>query len=242
VDNNEAKFILEAYRPNGADAASPVFEAALTQAQHDPALRNWFEKEQARDRVIAAKLKTVALPPGLRESILTGARFTSRQRRSWFSPLRLGLAASLVLVATLAAVWRYRTVQLDMPAIMAAVADDAAHEERHGSKGASVDRLASMLANPSVHLSAPMPVDLAKMKAEGCRTLSVGRREILELCFERNGGVFHLYVMQRPRTLDTRDGVRFTDQQGIRSMAWADTEHLYVVATTQGEAALKALL
>ena len=44
MNNQEAKFILGAYRPGGRDAVDPMFSEALAQAGRDPELRAWFEK------------------------------------------------------------------------------------------------------------------------------------------------------------------------------------------------------
>lgn len=50
MNNDEAKFLLSAYRPGGRDAADPSVAAALDQAKRDPALASWFERQQAHDR------------------------------------------------------------------------------------------------------------------------------------------------------------------------------------------------
>ena len=42
MTNERAKFVLGAYRPNGADAKDPMFAEALEQAKRDPNLAAWF--------------------------------------------------------------------------------------------------------------------------------------------------------------------------------------------------------
>ncbi|MDB6169002.1 MAG: hypothetical protein JWM88_1866, partial [Verrucomicrobia bacterium] len=80
MSNNEAKFTLGAYRPNGRDAGDAMFGEPLRQARTDPALGAWFERAQAHDAAMAAKLREIAPPAALREAILAGAR-ASRTRR-----------------------------------------------------------------------------------------------------------------------------------------------------------------
>ena len=70
MNNNEAKFILRAYRPSGRDAADPAFNSALAQAKSDPALGAWLVREQAFDALITKKLRAIVPPPDLREAIL----------------------------------------------------------------------------------------------------------------------------------------------------------------------------
>ena len=46
ITNETAKFLLNAYRPNGADAQDPVFRDALEQAARDPELGAWFKEQR----------------------------------------------------------------------------------------------------------------------------------------------------------------------------------------------------
>jgi hypothetical protein len=82
MKNRDAKLVLSAYRPNGADARDPFFEQALQQANRDPELMEWFEKQGAFDRVIAAKLRTFEPPAGLDSQILAGFRAVRVPRHS----------------------------------------------------------------------------------------------------------------------------------------------------------------
>jgi hypothetical protein len=63
--NECAKFLLSAYRPNGADARDPVFKEALEQVQRDPVLARWFREQRDFDEMISAKLRLVEPPAGL---------------------------------------------------------------------------------------------------------------------------------------------------------------------------------
>ena len=63
MNNTEAKFILNAYRPNGRDAGDATFRAALDQAKSDPALGAWFAREQAHGIAVAAKLREITGGP-----------------------------------------------------------------------------------------------------------------------------------------------------------------------------------
>ena len=87
MNNQEAKFILSGYRPNGGDAGDEMFGDALRQAQQDPALAAWFAREQAYDRAVAARLAEIAPPAELRADILAGVRASKRSpRRRWSVP------------------------------------------------------------------------------------------------------------------------------------------------------------
>ena len=82
MTNQDAKLVLSAYRPNGADARDPFFEQALQQAKRDPELMEWFEKQRAFDCVMVAKLRTIEPPAGLNSQILAGLRAIRVPRHS----------------------------------------------------------------------------------------------------------------------------------------------------------------
>lgn len=71
MDNEQAKFILQSFRPDGADAGEPDFAEALGLAAADRELGEWLARERAQDAAFAAALADVAIPDDLRESILT---------------------------------------------------------------------------------------------------------------------------------------------------------------------------
>ena len=96
ITNQSAKFVLNAYRPNGADAQDPVFRDALEQAARDPELAGWFKEQRSFDSLIAGKLAEFQPPAALYSTILAGIANRSPVRRFAFRPL-LALAAVLVL-------------------------------------------------------------------------------------------------------------------------------------------------
>ena len=92
MNSTEAKFILQARRPDGADDAEPRFAEALEQARRDPALAAWLAREQAFDAAVAEKLRSTQPPAGLREAILAGAK-VSRPLPFWRRTQTLAMAA-----------------------------------------------------------------------------------------------------------------------------------------------------
>lgn len=72
MDKKEAKFILQSFRPDGADAGDPDFAEALKLAAEDRALGEWLADERALDSVFSKAFGSIAAPAGLRDSILAG--------------------------------------------------------------------------------------------------------------------------------------------------------------------------
>ena len=137
MKNEEAMFILNAYRPDGGDAGDATFCAALEQTRTDPVLGRWFAAQQAFDRAMCAKLGEVAPPAGLHEAILAGGKVSAAssvdQSARWRSPVWMALAASVaILLAGALALWPSRAAAATTLADF--VLDDAGHGERQDRK------------------------------------------------------------------------------------------------------------
>jgi anti-sigma factor RsiW len=105
MNNQEAKLILQAYRPGGQDAHEPLFREALEQAQRDPELNRWFATEQALEARLSARLKSSLVPPPHLKSTLLAQRKIVRPPAFWQRPVwRLAAAACLALVVGVAVV------------------------------------------------------------------------------------------------------------------------------------------
>ncbi|MDI1247798.1 MAG: hypothetical protein PSV13_02850 [Lacunisphaera sp.] len=246
MNNVEAKFILQGYRPSGADAGDMTFSAALEQTRADPALHDWFVREQSFDRAISAKLGQVQPPPGLREAILAGGRVTvpgPAQRRWWQQPVFMAAAASgAVLFALGLSLWP-RTAAAKTGLAEFALAD-AMHSEAHGGHGEDTAALQAMLSAPANQLSRGLPVDFEALRKAGCRTVNFAEQPVLEICFKRNGAWFHCYIARRadfPALAAALTPV-LTDRNGASVASWADATHLIVVVSKTGRAPLERLL
>ena len=244
MTNQEAKFTLGAYRAGGQDAGDPVFAEALEQAKHDPALGAWLAREQAHDAIVTAKLREVAPPAGLRAAILAGAQAGSTRQAWWKQPVWLAAAAVALLLAVAGTIsWGERgsgapaTALAELVLANLNVAGHAGHETASGE-------LKAWLEAPGKKLAASSGLDFAQMKAKGCRTLTIGGRELAELCFERNGLVFHLYSMPRTALPELTLGAKPTlvAQAGKAAAVWSDDKLHYVLATGAGLDAIKQLL
>ena len=244
MNNDEAKFILGAYRANGRDADHPLFREALAQTRNDPALGAWFARAQAHDAAIAARLREVVPPAGLREAILAGSRASrGSQPGMRFPAVWLALAASVaVLLAATIALWPNRAAA-EAERFAAFALDDTAHG-KHGGHGAAAGALQVLLSQPSTRLAAGLPVDFSALRATGCRTLNFAGHDVLEVCFQRNGAWFHCYIANRADFPSLRVGApaAFAQQAQFASASWADATHRFVVVSNAGLDAVKQLL
>ncbi len=69
MDNQRAKFILQSFRPDGADAGDADFAEALSLATQDRELGEWLAVERSSDADFASALGELPIPEDLREAI-----------------------------------------------------------------------------------------------------------------------------------------------------------------------------
>jgi len=245
MNNEEAKFILQGYRPNGSDAGDATFAAAIEQAKNDPALGEWFAKQQAFDAAIGAKLGQVAPPANLRAAILAGGRVTEggkAQVRWWNQPVWMAAAAGVALLfATGVALWPKPAAAFDEFAF-----DDARLSaiHGHGDHGAPTNALQWALSQPSTKLGQKLPVDFAKLRETGCRHITYRGHDVLEVCFNRNGEWFHCYIARSVDFPHLAQGAAPTivEKGSAAIAAWADAEHVIVVVGQAGRKSIESLL
>jgi hypothetical protein len=243
MNNEEARFLLSAYRSNGRDAGDPVFAEALGQAERDPAVRDWLRKEQAVGGVIVEKLREVRPPAGLRESILAGARFgvkTPWWRRTAVLAAAAGIAV-LLAVAPLA--WRmFGPVSGDtLPEFAINFASSGYMGLK--AKDNDVEKLKAWLAAQQAPLPARIPPELVQLGSLGCRTVVYEGRNVSLICFG-HGREFHLFVARREDfpTAPPAGAPRFETHKGWGAASWSDDRHYYVLVSAAGPDAIKQLL
>lgn len=95
MDKKQARFILQSFRPDGADAQDPDFAEALTLATEDRELGEWLARERAQDAAFAAALADVEIPEDLRESILQVLAGTAEADFSEMDAAFVGALASV---------------------------------------------------------------------------------------------------------------------------------------------------
>lgn len=228
MTNDDAKFILRAYRSDGRYRHDPLFHDALERAHRDPALMQWLADEQSLDEVVAEKLDGIDPPSGLREAILVGARASRQPQRAWWRhPAWLGAAAALAIIA--AAPFFHRPGATNRPVVtatqlaQAGLDDMIDHHAEHIEFVFSPDlkSFQTELASYSEPYSAGYEINLEELAGVKCRTVGVEGLTAHEICFLRDGTWFHLYVVSAPGdSPDTEGKPVFAEHDGYAAASW----------------------
>ena len=96
----EAKEILQAFRPGTRDEEDSFFAEALEVMEGNADLRAWFTAQKEFDQGMAQALRSQTLPAGLEESLLTLSARVYRAEPPRFKPriALLAMAASLAIL------------------------------------------------------------------------------------------------------------------------------------------------
>ncbi len=218
ITNESAKFVLNAYRPNGADAQDPVFRDALEQAARDPELAAWFKEQRTFDSLIAGKLAEFEPPAGLYATILAGISSRSPMRRFNFKPL-LALAAILVLSGTILVprlmensspsrlMEQYQTANLEMLSSAPAPTLDLVTAE--------FSRTKEYLAEMKAPFAPSLPGSLQDLPTAGCKTLRWRGQSLSLTCFRLpSGELLHVFVIDDKKFRSINFADKFRDMDG----------------------------
>jgi hypothetical protein len=237
MDNREAKFILNAYRPGGQDANDPRFAEALEQARRDPILQHWFDESVAFDAAMTERLSRTPVPSDLRESILAGVKVTSpphwkNRWRKW------AIAAALVLSATLGFVIWHNTRpapvagwQLQaLDAILSSIARNESHFDLISSNPADLVKWLRANDAPAVK---NLPHDLDKLPGIGCKTFVWHGKPVSLICFALpDGRAIHLVMTSASAGSDLamKHAAKVIQHDHWATATWQEGDMVYMLA------------
>jgi hypothetical protein len=249
MDNREAKFILNAYRPGGQDANDPRFAEALEQVRRDPILQRWFDESVAFDAAMTEKLFATSVPSDLRENILTGVKITRAPH--WKNPWRKwAIAAAVVLSATLGVlIWNntrpapvagWQLQALD--AILSSIARNESHFDVISRNPAD---LVKWLRENSAPVAKKLPNDLDKLPSIGCKTFFWRGKPVSLICFTiPEGRAIHLVMTTVSAESDraVKHRAKVIQQGHWATATWREGDMIYMLALDGSRDELRAYL
>ena len=245
MDNDQAKLILQAYRPNGADAADPFFADALEQARVDPALARWLASQQAFDQKMMEALAAIAPPAQLKESIILTQRvmpFPKRVEAAGRNRAIFAIAASIALLLVIGAILgitRFRQLQSapSLASITTAVLDLKRHDQiTLGDMNSDPARLRAWLAERGAPSDFTVPPGLAGVPAIGCQSYRIDGAKVSLVCFAYGPKqIVHLFIIRRDAVSDSPASSKpeIHSNGDVAYAAWTQGDMSYILTGNQ---------
>ena len=249
MDNQTAKHILSAYRPNGADASDPRFSKALSQTRADPNLETWFHEEIKTDTERSRIFRSINGPENGKREILATISFNQEQTSpkaktrisKWWHVLS---AAALITISTM--LWfvlpnPIRNVETEGIEELVEFAQSALPlDESIGD----VSDLRLYLANHG----APSPKSLPQSIIEaaqlaGCKIFTdQDGHKVSLICFEKDDDLVHLFVFDSSTLLNDVETSAWITSHGWNVYAWQQGTQRLALATQMPAAEINALV
>ncbi len=231
MKSNEAKPLLEAYRPGGADAQDPQFQEALKQVGRDPELADWFADQRDFDTAFAANLKAVATPADLKDAILAAGRIVKPRLWQDWRVRVTAAAAGVVLLAVAGGL--LGTIKAEhFPEFRAQLIEQAWDGQAHlDFESSDVQHIKLWLARQGVSPEFALPQGLRDTRIVGCRLVEVDERQVPMLCLADGPRHLHLFVVDETRFADLppQGAPDFQKCGAWRTTSWQQGGQTYVL-------------
>ena len=239
MNNETAKEILSAYRPNGQDATDPSFREALEQAERDPELRAWFERERQRDQAIASLIGQHPVHGNNKQALLAMVKVAQPLRLKTFPWRWLALAACAVFGFGLIGLRYFNSspsptvpmsVASGLPTRLAGWADGISTLDHPSTNVAEIQ---AWLKNTG----APSPVTLQKSLADipplGCERIpTTDGVAVSVICFMDQGHLVHLFVLNGAANLPQGyPDHSWVSAHGWNSYVWKDGNQVFALVS-----------
>jgi hypothetical protein len=156
----------------------------------------------------------------------------------------MALAASVALAVGLSWGWPRFAAAGEARRFGEFAINDMLQAPNHEAHGPGMGQLAALVSDTARKLSGGLPIEFEALRANGCRTVRFAGHDVLEVCFQRAGSEYHVYVMKRTdKTRSEENAPRFASTKGgAASAVWSDEKYLYALVTDKGQEALRAIL
>lgn len=238
MNNQEAKLILQAYHPDGRDAADPFFAEALEQARRDPELAKWFAEENSLETRVQARLQTAVQPPPELKANLLAMRKVVRLVPWWHQPMNLAAAAAVMLLLGLAALLLPRQRSVPLASFRQTMVHYAMQEQGHiVFKSHNLAGIRQWLQDRGMETNFDLPPGLRSGLAHGCRVVDWKGRKATMLCFMVNDREhMDLFVVDRVALPDVAESgpPQFAESGGLMTAIWARGDKVYLLTSADG--------
>ncbi len=259
MNREEARLILQAYRPGGQDADDPQFAAALAWAKQDAEVGAWFAQQQKFDMQISREIKSLAAPADLKARILAQGKpqhqkIAELPASAWwrdlfsFSPSGpWAMAVAIFMLAGLAIFLKQpkaaRILMIIPTQMVYAAVNDSNHVDVENK---DMKQVGAWLAEHHGENNLVLPAALNGADGlMGCRVLDWRGQKISMLCYGlEDSGHVDLFVADEKifRDAPPEDKPQFVSSGGMPTASWSHDDKVYLMVGHGDVADLEKIL
>ncbi len=256
---DEAKLILQAYRPGGQDADDPQFAEALALAKRDPELATWFARQQKFDALVSREIKSLPVPPDLKDKLLAHENLLRQKIVElpapvwWRNLFPFGLtaawavAAAVVILFGIAVFWKQPENNAHFANYSARMVYAAVNDSNHVDvENKDMKQVVAWLGEHHGENNFVLPVALnGDSGLMGCRVLDWHGQKVSMLCYGLSGsGHVDLFVAGANVFPDAppEDKPQFVSSGGMPTASWSHDGKAYLMVGHGDMAALERIL
>jgi hypothetical protein len=246
MNREEARLILQSYRPGSQDAADPQFAAALTLAKADSELAAWFAEQQKFDAQISREIKSLAAPLDLKAKILAQenpqpqklvelpALVWWRNLFSFNSPVSWAMAMAVLILLGIAIFWNQSNGSARFADYSAQMVSAAVNDANHvDMENKDMKQVVAWLGEHHGENKFVLPVALnGDNGLTGCRVLDWHGQKVSMLCYGLSGsGHVDLFVAEAKVFSDAppEDKPQFASDGGTPTASWSHGGKVYLM-------------
>ncbi len=251
MNKEEAKSVLQTYRPHLDDTSDPLFKEAFQLVESDSELKAWLEEEMSFDQSFAQKLQAIDPPLDLKDKIIDNMPLSEADTGFgkpvddskiiwWRKSLTWSVAACFIALFALSIVLFKKPTpspgaQSQMSDLVQAVNDHARSLTSLDYVNNDVNALREFLANKNAPYPMTLPAKIEPMDSIGCLSMSWRGHQISLICFQGDK-VYHLYVTKRDEFpyAENLPSPKYHKNDDHATATWTSNDQLYLL-TTEGD-------
>jgi hypothetical protein len=230
MTRQEASQILETARPAGPTHDDPQVAEALRLAARDPELTRQLERQRALDAAVTAGVKTIPVPPLLKDAILGERKIV---RPHFWQDWRTATAAAAAIILLLGGagffIQQGRAGFADFRQEL--VADNWAGDPHLDYEAADLEKIRAWLAGRKGTSDFVLPAGLDGLRPHGARVFEHDDQKISLVCLADGARHLHLFVLDRPGFSDLpAEGAPDFEKCGLwKTASWRQGGKTYVL-------------
>ncbi len=246
MNAQQARAILQSYRPWAADTDDPDLAEALALARKDAELGRWFEEHCAVQSAIRERFRQITVPPALKEQILA-TQLAGSKVVWWRRPVSPWMAAAAVFVVAmgLTALWLLPPAapleRINTATFRARMEGQALRVYSMTLETNNLDQIRAELGRQSAPADFVLPGKLAETPLAGCGVLKWQNKPVSMICFLTGQPLppgsksdLFLFVVERSALPDAPATPTPEIKPGTKliTATWSAGDKIYVLATT----------